>query len=97
MATIKCHTLEENQTCLKELRIGLLTLDKYVPIGKHHKFNIYTPQSKSAENYGKEGAINQDLEIAFYPQGQAGPICLKETGPSLWAVAEVLDEWNLGI
>ena len=44
----------ENQIRLEELRIGPLTLDKYVPTGnKHYKFDIYTPQPKSAENYGE--------------------------------------------
>ena len=40
----------ENQIHLEELRIGPLTLDKYVPTGnEHYKFDIYTPQPKSAD------------------------------------------------
>ena len=49
MATVKlkCRTPEENQIRLEKLKIGPLTLDKYVPTGnKHYKFDIHTPQPR---------------------------------------------------
>jgi hypothetical protein len=41
-----------------------------------------------------EGALNRDLEITFCPKGRCELIVLKEAGPGLEAVAEVLDEWT---
>ena len=47
----------ENQIHLEELRIGPLTLDKYVPTGnEHYKFDIYTPQPKSADESWHQAA-----------------------------------------
>jgi hypothetical protein len=48
---------------------------------------------KKAEEFGGiDSAVNHALEIIFWPQGwQSGPIILKEQGPGLVAVVDVLE------
>ena len=94
MAAVECLTQEQAQSCLEDLKIGLLTLHHYLLIGnQYYNFETYKPEPEVVQDYGAEGALNQDLENIFCPKGRVGPICLKETGPGLEAVAEVLDKW----
>lgn len=94
MATVQCLTAEAIQSRLEDLRINLLTLTSYLPIANEiYNFEGYKPKPNSVQDYGEEGAVNRDLENTFCPKGRREPISLKEAGPGLEAVAEVLDEW----
>ena len=79
MAAVECLTQEQAQSCLEDLKIGLLTLHHYLPIGnQYYNFETYKPEPEAVQDYGAEGALNRDLENIFCPKGRAGPICLKE-------------------
>ena len=95
METVKCLTPDKLQSCLEDLKIILLALPRYLPVANEfYNFGGYTPEPESVQDYGAEGVLNQDLENTFCPKGRCEPIVLKEAGPSLEAVAEVLDEWT---
>ena len=95
METVKCLTPDELQSRLEDLKIILLTLPRYLHVANEfYNFGGYAPEPKSVQDYGVEGALNWDLENTFCPKGRCEPIVLKEVGPSLEAVAEVLDEWT---
>lgn len=94
METVKCLTPEEVQSRLEDLKIILLTLPRYLPVANEfYNFEGYQPEPESVQDYGEEGALNRDLENTFCPKGRREPISLKEAGPGLEAVADVLDEW----
>ena len=95
METVKCLTPDELQSCLEDLKIILLTLPRYLPVtNEFYNFGGYAPEPESVQDYGVEGVLNRDLEITFCPKGRCEPIVLKEVGPGLEVVTEVLDEWT---
>ena len=98
MAKVWCLTHEELQRHLEDLCINFLTLSRYLPTVEGsdtiYQFQGYKPTQESIDDFGEEGALNWELEITFCPQARHNPIVLKETGPSLEAVVDVLDEWT---
>ena len=95
MAKVWCLTHEELQRHLEDLCINFLTLSRYLPTVEGsdtiYQFQGYKPTQESID---EEGALNWELEITFCPQERHNPIVLKETGPSLEAVVDVLDKWT---
>ena len=83
METVKCLTPDELQSHLEDLKIILLTLPRYLPVeNEFYNFRGCTPEPKSVQDYGEEGALNQDLENTFCPKGRHEPIVPKEVGPA---------------
>jgi hypothetical protein len=82
---------------LKTLKTLLLDLPDSVPDGgQHYDFVHFVPDPDKVEDFGREDcAVNHALDITFCPQGrQDGPIILKEKGPGLVSVVDVLDHWT---
>ena len=58
---------------------------------QHYNFVNYSPSEEKVADFGEAGALNNDLEVIFCPQGrQSGPIRLAERGPGLEAIVDVL-------
>ncbi|EIW76615.1 hypothetical protein CONPUDRAFT_84591 [Coniophora puteana RWD-64-598 SS2] len=78
---------------LADLRSYLETLPDNLPITSKINFAYYQPNDVDIKDKGYEGAVNHALEMAFCPQSRRdGPIVLKERGPGLVAVVDVLQD-----
>ena len=91
------RTLAEIEDHLETLKILLLDLPDSVPnSSQFYCFTNYKPDPEKVEDFGGEDcAVNHALEITFCPQGRRdGPIVLKEKGPGLVSVVDVLDQWT---
>jgi hypothetical protein len=67
-----------------------------VPKGDNlYQFQNFALDPEKVEDFGgKDCAVNHGLKIIFCPQGRRdGPIVLKEQGPGLVAVVDVLEKW----
>ena len=96
MAVELC-TPAEIEDHLKTLNILLLDLPDSVPDGSQfYNFAHFIPDLDKVEDFGgKNYAVNHALEVTFCPLGcQDGPIILKEKGPGLVSVVDVLDHWT---
>lgn len=62
---------------------------------KYYNFVGYGPDPEDVENFGSEdSAVNHSLEVTFCPEGRKNGIQLKERGPGLVAVVDVLRKYN---
>jgi hypothetical protein len=71
------------------------TIPSYMSL---YNFQNFTPDPEKVELYGsKEGALNNALEVTFAPRGRQegpNPFMLKEKGPGLLAVVDVLQQFS---
>ena len=96
MAVELC-TPAEIEDHLETLKILLLGLPDTVPNGSQfYNFSHFVPDPEKIEDFGGEDcAVNHALEIIFCPQGRRdGLIILKEKGPGLVSVVDILDHWT---
>jgi hypothetical protein len=95
---VKLFILAEIDDQLETLKILLLDLPDSVPNGdQYYNFSKdFVPNPEKVEDFGGENcAVNHALEVAFCPGGQRdGPIILKEKGPGLVGVVDLLDTWT---
>jgi len=88
--------LTEIEDQLETLKILLLTFPDSVPNGNQfYCFGDFELDPNKVEDFGgADCTVNHALEITFCPQGRRdGPIILKEKGPGLVSVVDVLDNW----
>ena len=72
-----------------------MTLPASIPTANQfYDFRAFGLSSGEVQAYGPEGAVNHALEVAFCPFGQENVITLKERGPGLEAVVDVLRKYN---
>lgn len=93
---VELLSLLEVKNELKTLKSLLSNISDMVPKGNNlYQFQTFAPDPEKVEDYGGEDcAVNHGLEIIFCPQGRRdGPIVLKEQGPGLVAVVDVLEKW----
>ena len=96
---VELRTPAEIEDHLKTLMILLLDLPDSVPDGSQfYNFAHFIPDLDKVEDIGsKDCAVNHALEITFCPLGcQDGLIILKEKGPGLVSVVDVLDHYPHG-
>jgi hypothetical protein len=82
---------------LKTLKNLLLNLPDSVPTGNQfYRFEHFVPDPEKVEDFGGEDcAVNHAFEVTFCPQGRRdGPIVLKEKGPGLVSIVDVLGHWT---
>jgi len=81
---------------LYKLQCHLECLPESLPSSGFHFFQTFVPDPEKVGDFGSvEAAINHALEISLCPGGQqSGPIILKEHGPGILAIVEVLDNYN---
>ena len=59
MESVKCLTPDELQSHLKDLKIILLTLPRYLPVANEfYNLGGYMPEPESVQDYGEEGVPN---------------------------------------
>jgi len=84
----------------KELKLLLRALPESLPIcGQESRLNRlldFVLDEERIKDIGEEGAVNRELEAAlfdFLPRNDAGIFFIKERGPALEALADVLEVW----
>ncbi|KAI0069879.1 hypothetical protein K474DRAFT_1713828 [Panus rudis PR-1116 ss-1] len=91
---VRVLSLDEIERELSKLAALLRGIPKTaVPCGRqHYAFENFRVSPEDAEEYGsEEAALNCTLEVTFCPGGRkAGPPVLREQGPGLVAVTNVL-------
>jgi len=92
----KILSSSEVQLQLYKLWHHLECLPESLPSSGFHFFQSFVPNPENVEDFGSvEAAVNHALEISLCPRGrQSGPIILKEHGPGILAIVEVLDKYN---
>jgi hypothetical protein len=91
--SVRLLTFPEAKNELIKLRHYLMHLPTSLPnTSNTYTFQTFTWDPEKAEDFGGiDAAVNHALEIAFCPQGRKrGSIVLKERGPGLVAVVDVL-------
>jgi hypothetical protein len=87
----------------KELKLLLKSLPTNLPIqvanqeSRLNRLLNFTLDEETVEDIvGEEGAVNRELEAAlfdFLPRNDAGIFFIKERGPALEALADILEIW----
>jgi hypothetical protein len=85
----------------KELKTYLKALPETLPLsGPTSKLNRlleFTVDEKWVSDVGVEGAVNREIEVAlgnFLPRNNDGIFYIKERGPAIEALAEVLELYH---
>lgn len=90
------HVAMSNSKSLAQLRLYLQNLPENLPLPASgqsiYGFEDFAPDAEWLEDIGEEGAVNRQLEILLGSRAK-GPIRLKERGPSICAVTDVLDKY----
>lgn len=94
--SVRILSSEELEVKLLQLRCALSTLPASVPYSNQcYNFTVFGLFEEDIEDYGRQGAVNHILEVTFCPNGRKNePIQLKERGPGLEAVVDVLAQYT---
>ena len=80
---------------LNKLRLYLSHLPATLPCqpsDSANNFKLFAPDTEWAADIGLEGAVNRQLEVVLGSRAH-GPIQLKERGPGVVALADVLEQY----
>lgn len=92
---VQILTPREVDDKLLELYYCLSSLPSSLPCStKYYNFTAFGLDPEEEKDIGVDGAVNHAFEITFCPEGRHNGIQLKERGPGLLAVVDVLREYN---
>jgi hypothetical protein len=80
---------------LEKLRLYLCYLPTTLPLqpsNSGNNFQFFAPDSEWVNDIGEEGAVNRQLEVVLGTRAK-GVIQLKERGPGVIALADVLERY----
>ena len=88
-------SLEDLDTQLLELKCLLLNLpDSLLYANQHYNFSVYASTDEEVADYSADSVVNHTFELVFCPSGCKHGITLRECGPELMTVVEVLQKYN---